>query len=101
MSKSKILIDKVAKLIEQGMVTSKDLGDEIKNILKFKQDEIINKLNFVSKDEFEIQKKRLDKIEKKLNELLKKKIKPKKAKKSKLVDHYLGYFLERFFLHVI
>jgi len=73
MSKSKILIDKVAKLIEQGMVTSKDLGDEIKNILKFKQDEIINKLNFVSKDEFEIQKKRLDKIEKKLNELLKKK----------------------------
>jgi BMFP domain-containing protein YqiC len=82
MSKSKILIDKVAKLIEQGMVTSKDLGDEIKNILKFKQDEIINKLNFASKDEFEIQKKRLDKIEKKLNELLKKKIKPKKAKKS-------------------
>jgi len=43
MSKSKILIDKVAKLIEQGMITSKDLGDEIKNILKFKQDEIINK----------------------------------------------------------
>ena len=82
MSKSKILIDKVAKLIEQGMVTSKDIGEEIKNILKFKQDEIINKLNFVSKDEFEIQKKRLDKIEKKLNELLKKKIKPKKAKKS-------------------
>ena len=82
MSKSKILIDKVAKLIEQGMVTSKDLGDEIKNILKFKQDEIINKLNFVSKDEFEIQKKRLDKVEKKLNEVLKKKIKPKKAKKS-------------------
>ena len=82
MSKSKILIDKVAKLIEQGMVTSKDLGDEIKSILKFKQDEIVNKLNFVSKDEFEIQKKRLDKIEKKLNEVLKKKIKPKKAKKS-------------------
>ena len=82
MSKSKILIDKVAKLIEQGMITSKDLGDEIKNILKFKQDEIINKLNFVSKDEFEIQKKRLDKIEKKLNEVLKKKIKHKKVKKS-------------------
>ena len=82
MSKSKILIDKLAKLIEQGMVTSKDIGEEIKNILKFKQDEIINKLNFVSKDEFEIQKKRLDKIEKKLNEVLKKKIKLKKAKKS-------------------
>ena len=36
----------------------------------------------LSKDEFEIQKKRLDKIEKKLNEVLKKKIKLKKAKKS-------------------
>ena len=82
MSKSKILIDKLAKLIEQGMVTSKDFSDEIKNILKFKQDEIINKLNFVSKDEFEIQKKRLDKIEKKINEVLKKKLKFKKAKKS-------------------
>jgi BMFP domain-containing protein YqiC len=81
MSKSKILIDKIAKLIEQGMVTSKDLGDEIKNILKFKQDEIINKLNFVSKDEFEVQKKRLDKIEKKINEVLKKKLKPKRVKK--------------------
>ena len=82
MSKSKILIDKLAKLIEQGMVTSKDIGEEIKNILKFKQDEIINKLNFVSKDEFEIQKKRLDKIEKKINEVLKKKLKSKKVKKS-------------------
>ena len=82
MSKSKILINKLAKLIEQGMVTSKDFGDEIKNILKFKQDEIINKLNFVSKDEFEIQKKRLDKIEKKINEVLKKKLKSKRAKKS-------------------
>ena len=82
MSKSKILIDKLAKLIEQGMVTSKDFGDEIKNILKFKQDEIINKLNFVSKDEFEIQKERLDRIEKKINKVLKKKLKPKKVRKS-------------------
>ena len=82
MSKSKILIDKLAKLIEQGMVTSKDFSDEIKNILKFKQDEIINKLNFVSKDEFEIQKERLDKIERKINKVLKKKLKLKKVKKS-------------------
>ena len=82
MSKSKILIDKLAKLIEQGMVTSKDIGEEIKNILKFKQDEIINKLNFVSKDEFEIQKERLDKIERKINKVLKKKLKLKKVKKS-------------------
>ena len=90
MSKSKILIDKVAKLIEQGMVTSKDLGDEIKNILKFKQDEIINKLNFVSKDEFAIQKKRLDKIEKKLNEVLKKKISNLKNSSVEIFNYAIG-----------
>ena len=45
MSKSKILIDKIAKLVEQGMITSKDLADEITNIIKFKQNEVINKLN--------------------------------------------------------
>ena len=82
MSKSKILIDKIAKLVEQGMITSKDLADEITNIIKFKQNEVINKLNFVSKDEFEIQKERLNKIEKRLNQILKKKSKIKKAKKS-------------------
>ena len=40
MNNSKILIDKLAKLFEQGMITSKDLGDEIKNILKFKHQKI-------------------------------------------------------------
>ena len=65
MNNSKNLIDKLAKLLEQGMITSKDLGDEVKNILKFKQEEIINKLNFVTKEEFEVQKLRLDQIEKK------------------------------------
>jgi len=78
MNNSKNLIDKLAKLLEQGMITSKDLGDEVKNILKFKQEEIINKLNFVTKEEFEVQKLRLDQIEKKIN----KKKKIKKVKKS-------------------
>tara|TARA_Y100000741_G_scaffold220124_1_gene167767 strand:- start:1459 stop:1683 length:225 start_codon:yes stop_codon:yes gene_type:complete len=73
MNNSKNLIDKLAKLLEQGMITSKDLGDEVKNILKFKQEEIINKLNFVTKEEFEVQKLRLDQIEKKINK--KKKLK--------------------------
>ena len=34
MTNSKKLIDKLAKLLEQGLITSKDLGEEIKNILK-------------------------------------------------------------------
>ena len=82
MSKSKIVIDKLAKILEQGMVNSKDFSEELKNILKFKKDEIKNKLDFVSKDEYEILKHRLDKLEKKINLLLKKKNKTKKAKRS-------------------
>ena len=80
MSKSKNFADKLAKLIETGMGTSKDINDEIKNNLKFKQEEITKKLNFVSKEEFEIQKMRLDKLEEKFKEAIKKKT--KKVKKS-------------------
>ena len=72
MSKSKIVIDKLAKILEQGMVNSKDFSEELKNILKFKKDEIKNRLDFVSKDEYEILKHRLDKLENKINLLLKK-----------------------------
>ena len=82
MSKSKIVIDKLAKILEQGMVNSKDFSEELKNILKFKKDEIKNRLDFVSKDEYEILKHRLDKLENKINLLLKKKNKTKKAMRS-------------------
>ena len=75
MSKSKILIDRLAKLIKEGLITSKDIGDEIKNSLNYKKESVINKLNLVTRDEFEIQKARLDKIQKEF-------IKPKKKKKS-------------------
>ena len=48
MSKTKILIDRLAKLIEEGLLTSKDIGDEIKNSLNYKKESIINKLNVYS-----------------------------------------------------
>ena len=73
MSKSKILIDRLAKLIEEGLLTSKDIGDEIKNSLNYKKESIINKLNLVTRDEFEIQKARLDKIQEEFNKLKRKK----------------------------
>ena len=40
MSKSKIFIDKLAKLLEEGLVTSKDISDEVKNSLRFNKDKI-------------------------------------------------------------
>ena len=41
MSKSKFVIDKLAKLFEQGLISYRDLSFEILNILKSKRDEII------------------------------------------------------------
>ena len=35
MSKSKIVIDKLAKILEQGMINSKDFSEELKSILRF------------------------------------------------------------------
>ena len=81
MSKSKILIDSLAKLIKEGLLTSKDIGDEIKNSLNYKKESVINKLNLVTRDEFEIQKARLDKIQKEFDKLKKRK-KTKRVKKS-------------------
>ena len=81
MSKSKILINRLTKLIKEGLLTSKDIGDEIKNSLKYKKESVINKLNLVTRDEFEIQKARLDKIQEEFGKLKKRK-KTKKAKKS-------------------
>ena len=81
MSKTKILLDRLAKLIDEGMLTSKDIGDEIKNSLNYKKESIINKLNLVTRDEFEIQKARLDKIQEEFDRLKKRK-KTKKVKKS-------------------
>ena len=81
MSKTKKLIDRLTKLIDEGLLTSKDIGDEIKNSLNYKKESIINKLNLVTRDEFEIQKARLDKIQEEFGKLKKRK-KIKKAKKS-------------------
>ena len=74
MSKTKILLDRLAKLIDEGMLTSRDIGDEIKNSLNYKKESVINKLNLVTRDEFEIQKARLDKLQEKLDKLGKKKL---------------------------
>ena len=81
MSKTKILLDRLAKLIDEGVLTSKDIGEEIKNSLNYKKESVINKLNLVTRDEFEIQKARLDKIQEEFGRLKKRK-KTKKVKKS-------------------
>ncbi len=83
MKNSKFIIDKLAKLIEQGLVSSKDLTTELLNILKSKRDEFVFKMQLTSKDEFDILLKRVENLESKFKKLeSKKKTKTKSAKKS-------------------
>ena len=83
MKNSKFVLDKLTKLIEQGLVSSKDITNEITTILKSKRDEIVFKLKLTSKEEFEILSKRVENLEKKINQLkLSKKRKLTKVKKS-------------------
>ena len=84
MSKSRFVIDKFAKLLEQGLLSYKDLNEEIVNILKSKRDEIVFKMKLTSKDETDILNKRVEKLEKKVEllEKLKMKKKIKRVKRS-------------------
>ena len=84
MSKSRFVIDKFAKLFEQGLLNSKDLANEILNILKSKRDEIVFKMKLTSKDETDILNKRVEKLEKKVEilEKLRSKKKVKRVKRS-------------------
>ena len=67
MSKSKFIVDKLAKLFEQGLVSYKDLSSEILNILRSKRDEIVFKMKITSKEETSILVKRIETIEKKID----------------------------------
>ena len=83
MKNSKFIIDKFTKLLEQGLITSKDLSSEILNMFKSKRDEFVFKMKLTSKDEFEILLKRVENIEKTIVKLkLKNKKKTKRVKKS-------------------
>ena len=84
MEKYNKLLGNITKLIEKGLFTSKDLKKEVEDLLKFKMETIANKLNLVSREEFEVQKKIIEKLQKELTKLKLQKIKnkPIKAKKS-------------------
>ncbi len=81
MSNSEKILKTLSNLIENGILTSKDIKKEISNDLKFKKNKIINKLELVSREEFEVLKKIVQKQEAQLKKL-QKKSKSKKATKS-------------------
>ena len=82
MSKSRFVFDKLAKLLEQGLINYKDFYDEIFNILKSKREEIIFKMKLASQEETNVIKKRLEKLEKRI-EILGNDRKGKKTRKAR------------------
>lgn len=78
MSKSKIILEKLSKLFEQGIISYKDLSNEIINIIKSQRDEIVLRMKITTKEETEILKKRVEKLENDMNKIKK----SKKVKRS-------------------
>ena len=81
MKNSEKLLKVLSSLIENGILSSKDIKNEISNDLKFTKDKLINKLQLVSREEFEVLKKMTQKQELIIRRLIKKK-KTKKVKRS-------------------
>tara|TARA_B110001450_G_scaffold100377_1_gene95124 strand:- start:196 stop:429 length:234 start_codon:yes stop_codon:yes gene_type:complete len=57
MNNSEKILKTISSLIENGILTSKDIKKELSTDLKFKKDKIINKFQLVSREEFEVLKK--------------------------------------------
>ena len=81
MNNSEKILKTLSNLIENGILTSKDIKKEISNDLKFKKEKLVNKLDLVSREEFEILKKIVQKQDATIKKMEKNK-KTKKAKKS-------------------
>ena len=73
MSNSEKILKVLSNLIESGVLSSKDLKKEISNELNFKKDKIVNKLELVSRQEFEILKKIVQKQDVTIKKILMKK----------------------------
>ena len=82
MSKSKLFINQISKLIEQGLYNYKDLSNEFVSILKSKRDELIYKLKLTGSEETEVLIQRIENLEKKIKKLEKNYLK-KKTKKGR------------------
>jgi BMFP domain-containing protein YqiC len=83
MEKYNKFLRNITELIEKGLFTSRDLKKELEDALKFKVENIANRLNLVSREEFEVQKKRIEKLQKDLIKLKTKKGNNKINKKIK------------------
>ena len=80
MDNSQKILKMISGFIEAGILTSQDLKKELSTSIKFQKDNFAGKLDLVTKKEFEILKKLIEKQQKEINKL--KKSRSRKAKKS-------------------
>ena len=73
MNSSEKILKLISNFIETGILTSQDAKKELINNLQFKRDNLIDKLQLVSRDEFNILKKIIEKQQKQIDQLKKKK----------------------------
>ena len=84
MNNSEKILKMVSILIETGVLTSQDIAKSIITSAKFNKEKIANKLDLVTREEFDVLKKVIEKQQKEIINLKKKKI--TKVKKSLLVN---------------
>ena len=79
MSDKEKILKTLSSLLETGILTFSDVRKELITNFKFKKDDLVNKLDLVSREEFETLKKIVEKQELKIKKITKK---TKKVKKS-------------------
>ena len=65
----------MSSLIEAGVLTSQDLAKAVLTSMKFNREKIANKLDLVTREEFIVLKKIIEKQQREINKLKKRKLK--------------------------
>ena len=79
MSDKEKILKTLSSLLETGILTANDIKKELITNFKFKKENIVSQLNLVSREEFDVLKKLVEKQDIKIKKLTKK---TKRAKKS-------------------
>jgi BMFP domain-containing protein YqiC len=69
MDKYNKLLRNITELFEKSLFNSKDFKKDVEDSIKLKAEIIANKLNLVSREEFDVQKKIIDRLRKDLNKI--------------------------------
>ena len=75
MDNSQKFLKILSGFIETGILTSQDIKKDLLTSIKFKKEKLVNTLDLVTKEEFDVLKKIIEKQQKEINSLKRKKTK--------------------------